>query len=196
LNLKLNIQVSPRTVGKYLRRDHPVRTPDPKQSWRTFIRNHAKVMVACDFFVVITAAFRLHHRRDQIPSGPPLQRHVASHGGMDAAAVPRSSAGGHPYRFVIYDRHRIFSEAVDQGLSNLGVRVLRTPCEPQRRTQYASEWAAAFVASVWTFLIPFNERHLQMTVRDWAIHYNHGPYCPTSLSTSKIEIESALIARR
>ena len=23
-------------------------------------------------------------------------------------------------------------------------------------------------------LIPFNERHLQMTVRDWAIHYNRG----------------------
>jgi hypothetical protein len=127
LSLKLNIQVSPRTVGKYLRRDHPVRTPDPKQRWRTFIRNHAKVMVACDFFVVITAAFRLHHRRDQIPSGPPLQRHGASQGGMDTAAVPRSSAGGHPYRFVIHDRHRIFSEAVDQGLSNLGVRVLRTP---------------------------------------------------------------------
>ena len=30
LQLKLTIQVSPRTVGKYLRRDEPVRTPDPK----------------------------------------------------------------------------------------------------------------------------------------------------------------------
>jgi hypothetical protein len=56
LNLKLTIQVSPRTVGKYLHR--PVHTPDPKQRWLTFVRNHAKVMVACDFFVVITAAFR------------------------------------------------------------------------------------------------------------------------------------------
>src|SRR5215469_592254 len=58
LNLKLTIQLSPRTVGKYLRRQRPVRTPDPKQRWLTFGRNHAKVMVACDFFVVITAAFR------------------------------------------------------------------------------------------------------------------------------------------
>src|SRR5262245_57675062 len=58
LNLKLTIQLSPRTVGKYLRRQRPVRTPDPKQRWLTFVCNHAKVMVACDFFVVITAAFQ------------------------------------------------------------------------------------------------------------------------------------------
>ena len=58
LKLKLTVQVSPRAVGKYLRRDGPVRTPDPKQRWLTFVRNHSKVIVACDFFVVITAAFR------------------------------------------------------------------------------------------------------------------------------------------
>jgi hypothetical protein len=58
LNLKLTIQVSPRTVGRYLLKDRPVRTPDPKQRWLTFVGNHAKVIVACDFFVVITAAFR------------------------------------------------------------------------------------------------------------------------------------------
>jgi len=35
--------------------------------------------------------------------------------------------GDHPYRFVIHDRDRIFAEEVDQGLANLGVRVLRSP---------------------------------------------------------------------
>ena len=58
LKLKLTIRVSPRTVGKYLRDHSPVRTPGPKQRWLTFVRNHSKVMVACDFFVVITATFR------------------------------------------------------------------------------------------------------------------------------------------
>src|SRR5215469_6588889 len=46
LKLKLTIRVSLRTVGKYLHRDGPVCTPDPKQRWLTFVRNHAKVMVA------------------------------------------------------------------------------------------------------------------------------------------------------
>ena len=58
LKLKLGIRVSPRTVAKYLRRGGPVRTPDPKQRWLTFVRNHAQAIVACDFFVVVTATFR------------------------------------------------------------------------------------------------------------------------------------------
>src|SRR5215472_11358284 len=57
LKLKLGIRVSPRTVGKYLHAG-PVRTPDPKQRWLTFVHNHAKVIVAFDFFVVVTATFR------------------------------------------------------------------------------------------------------------------------------------------
>jgi hypothetical protein len=57
LKLKLGIRVSPRTVEKYLRAG-PVRTPDPKQRWLTFVHNHARVIVACDFFVVVTASFR------------------------------------------------------------------------------------------------------------------------------------------
>src|ERR1035438_739987 len=57
LRLKLGIRLSPRTVEKYLR-DGPARRPDPKQRWLTFVHNHAKVIVACDFFVVVTATFR------------------------------------------------------------------------------------------------------------------------------------------
>jgi putative transposase len=58
LKVKLGIRVSPRTVGKYLGTGGPVRPLDPKQRWLTFVRNHAQVMVACDFFVVVTATFR------------------------------------------------------------------------------------------------------------------------------------------
>jgi hypothetical protein len=58
LQLKLGIRVSPRTVAKYLRRGGPVRAPDPKQRWLTFVHNHAKVIVASNFFVVIPATFR------------------------------------------------------------------------------------------------------------------------------------------
>ena len=58
LKLKLGIRVSPRTVGKYLR-ECPRREPYPSQRWLTFVRNHAQAMVACDFFVVVTARFRI-----------------------------------------------------------------------------------------------------------------------------------------
>src|SRR6516225_1518569 len=35
LKLQLTIQVSPRTAGKYVHRDGPIRTPNPKQRWLT-----------------------------------------------------------------------------------------------------------------------------------------------------------------
>ena len=53
--LKLGLRVSPRTVRKYLPRSRD-RRPTPgvlSQRWRTFVRNHAKVIVACDFCVVV-----------------------------------------------------------------------------------------------------------------------------------------------
>jgi phage-related protein len=60
LQLKLGIRVSPRTVEKYLNVGGPVRTPDPKQRWLTFVRNHANVIIACDFFTVPNTDCRVY----------------------------------------------------------------------------------------------------------------------------------------
>ena len=57
LSLKLGIRVSPRTVGKYLERGQP--RGSSGQRWSTFVRNHANAIVACDFFVSVTANFRI-----------------------------------------------------------------------------------------------------------------------------------------
>jgi putative transposase len=57
LQVKLGIKVSPRTV----RRCMP-KTERPgngsSQRWSTFVRNHAGAVLACDFFVTITALLR------------------------------------------------------------------------------------------------------------------------------------------
>jgi hypothetical protein len=96
LQLKLGIRVSPRTVGKYLR-DGPVCVPDPKQRWLTFVHNHAKVIVACDFFVVVTATFshplriRDHGTRNTTNSAP--ERDRSPNRRVDLAAVPGGAAG-------------------------------------------------------------------------------------------------------
>src|SRR6516165_4487165 len=131
LKLKLTIQVSPRTVGKYLHRDGSLRTPDPKQRWLTFVRNHAKVMVACDFFVVITATFRTLYVFVvmEIGSRRILHYNVTAHPTAEwtLQQFREGLPGGHRYRFVIQDRDRIFAEEVDKGLAYLGVQVLPTP---------------------------------------------------------------------
>jgi hypothetical protein len=53
--LRLGIQVSQATVAKYMvRHGKP-----PSQTWRSFLNNHAKDLVAVDFFVVPTITFQL-----------------------------------------------------------------------------------------------------------------------------------------
>jgi putative transposase len=58
LRVKLGIRVSPRTVRRYLRA-RPPRATQGLQAWATFVRNHSRSVLACDFFVVVTATFRV-----------------------------------------------------------------------------------------------------------------------------------------
>src|SRR5437899_302976 len=53
--LKLGLTVSQATVSKYMLRQ---RKP-PSQTWRAFLKNHAKDLIAVDFFIVATATFRI-----------------------------------------------------------------------------------------------------------------------------------------
>jgi putative transposase len=65
--LKLGIDVAERTVSRRL----PKRGAPPSQTWRTFLANHVRDLVALDFFTVPTAGLRVlfvlivlaHHRR-------------------------------------------------------------------------------------------------------------------------------------
>jgi putative transposase len=59
LLLKLGLTVSPRTVGRYLQRLRPFSGDRPSQRWTTFVRNHARAVLACDFFTTITVHFRI-----------------------------------------------------------------------------------------------------------------------------------------
>jgi hypothetical protein len=63
LRLKLGLRVSPRAVRKDMpkRVDHGRGKRATSQRWRTFVRNHAQAIVACDFCGVVTATFRLFY---------------------------------------------------------------------------------------------------------------------------------------
>ena len=60
LSLKLGLLVDSRTVGKYLKQSGRPRQPSG-QRWSTFIRNHAKEIIACDFFTSVRVTFQVWH---------------------------------------------------------------------------------------------------------------------------------------
>jgi len=178
LKLKLRISISPRTVQKYLTANGPRRTPDPHQRWLTFVRNHARVIVACDFFTVVTASFRIVYvfmvmelRRRSI-----LHCNVTSHPTAEWTIQQFREAlpGGHPYEYIIHDRDSIFSIGLDQAVKDLGVHVLRTPVRAPKANAFCERLVGTVRRECLDFLIPLSERHLKAILKVWVSHYNGG----------------------
>ena len=155
LQLKLGIRVSPRTIRKYLNGGSSSgRTPDPAQRWLTFVRNHAQAIVACDFFVVVTATFRILYVFVIIEIGTRRIVHcnVTAHPTAEwtLQQFREGIPGEHRYRFVVHDRDRIYSRDLDAAVTAMGVKVLRTPVRSPQAMPYANASWARFVVSVWT----------------------------------------------
>jgi hypothetical protein len=115
--LKLGLTVSQATVSKYMLRP---RRP-PSQAWRAFLKNHARDLIALDFFTVPTATFRLLFVLVVLTQPAPVgafQCHGAPDCGMDGAATARGvHARGEPSVFDPGSRRRgwgtIFASSQD-----------------------------------------------------------------------------------
>jgi hypothetical protein len=119
LLVKLGIRVSPRTVRRYMP-SRPPRARQGTQAWSTFVRNHARAVLASDFFVVVTANFRVIYVFVVLEVGTRriLHSNLTEHPTAEWTAqqfrmiVP----GDQGHRFVIHDRDTIYSEGVDRRL--------------------------------------------------------------------------------
>jgi hypothetical protein len=96
LSLKLGISVSPRTVRAHWPEElEPNRSTS--QRWTTFIRSHARVIIACDFVVTShsTPSYPLYICSDGgwQPEAPARQCDSSPQCFLDFATTPRSDSG-------------------------------------------------------------------------------------------------------
>jgi transposase InsO family protein len=176
--LKLGLRVSPRTVRKYLPKhlDHGRGKRAPSQRWRTFVRNHAQAIIACDFCLVVTATFRLfyvfvlmdHATRRILHAN--VTEHPTAHWTLQQLreAIPAN----HVYRFLLHDRDSIFSRALDQRVHNLGLKILKTPPQSPQANALCERLLGTLRRECIDFLIPLTEHHLRRILREWVPHYN------------------------
>jgi transposase InsO family protein len=82
--------------------------------------------------------------------------------------------GGHGYRYVIHDRDGIFSREIDRSVKEMGVTVLRTPVRAPKANAICERLGGTLRRECLDFVMPLNERHLQIIVKEWGIHYNRG----------------------
>jgi transposase InsO family protein len=177
LLVKLGIRVSPRTVRRYMP-SRPPRGTTSGQTWSTFIRNHAPIILACDFFVAVTATFRMLYVFVVMEVGTRRIVHwnVTAHPTAEWTAqqfrliVP----GDQAHRFVIHDRDTIYSAGVDRTLAAMGLTVLRTPVRAPTANAFCERLVGTMRRECLDLVIPVTERHLRHVLRAWVAHYNRG----------------------
>src|SRR5215471_14379830 len=176
LLVKLGIRISPRTVRKYMPRTPPG-LPRGDQRWSTFLKNHAKAIIACDFFVAVTATFRMLYVFVVIEHGTRRLAH------LNVTAQPsaewtlqqlREALTEDRHQHLLHDRDRIYSRQLDESIKALGLRVLRSPIASPKANAICERVIGTIRRECLDWMIPVSEAHLRTMLAEWVTHYNGG----------------------
>ena len=170
--LKLGIEVSQATVGRYM----PRRPKVPSPTWRTFLQNHMTDIVAVDMFVVATATFRLfyalillgHDRRriihfnvTQNPTQAWLSRQMTE-------AFPWDTAP----RYLLRDRDAAFGQGFRDRVHAMGVKEVVTAPRCPWQNPYVERIIGSIRRECLDHIIIFNERQLRRVLSSY-FQYHH-----------------------
>jgi len=144
----------------------------------TFVRNHAQAILACDFFVTLTASFRVLYffvimevRTDRI-----THFNATTHPTADwtLQQFREVITGEKAHRFVIHDRDTIYSPELGSALKAMGLSILKTPFRAPQANAFCERLVGTIRRECLDFLIPIHERHLRRILQEWVTHYNRG----------------------
>jgi putative transposase len=177
LLLKLGVRISPRTVRKYLPKRPPGR-PRGDLRWSTFLKSHARGILACDFFVAVTATFRMLYVFVVIEHGTRRLAHVKVTTQPSAAwtlqQLREVIADADAHRYLIHDRDSIFARHLDDSIRALGLVVLHAPFSSPKANAICERVIGTIRRECLDWMIPLSEAHLRSLLREWVAHYNGG----------------------
>jgi transposase InsO family protein len=178
LLLKLGIRVSPRTVRRYMPSGSGSKSGPGSQAWSSFVRNHARAVLACDFFVTVTATFHMLYIFVVMEVGTRriLHWNVTDHPTAEwtAQQFRMVAPGDQSHRFVVHDHDCIYSEGVDRTIAAMGLTVLKTPVRALQANAFCERLIGTIRRECLDFVIPLNERHVRSVLLEWVAHYNRG----------------------
>ena len=172
--LKLDIRVSKRTIQKYIRQSRPKRAQG--QTWKTFLRNHAAEVWACDFLQVTDLFFRplfaffiielksrkvIHVNVTRSPTDPWVAQQLRE-------ATPY---GGRP-RYLIRDNDSKFGPNFAHVATTSGITVLRTPYRTPRANAVCERFLGSVRRECLDHFLIFHEKQLQRLLKAYMLYFN------------------------
>ena len=174
--LKLGLRVSKRTVQKYMR---AVRPRDHRgQTWRTFLRNHATDIWACDFLQLYDACFRpiyaffivTHASREVVHvnvTRAPTDTWVAQ---QLREATPYATAP----RFLIRDNDGKFGSHFVAAATGAGIDVRPIPPRSPNLNAICERFLGGLRRECLDHVLILGEQHLRRVLAEWVRHFNGG----------------------
>jgi transposase InsO family protein len=171
----LGHDVAESTVAKYMTRR---RRGPPSQSWRTFLKNHLGSTVACDFFVVPTATFRLlfcflvlaHDRRRIVHFNVTL--HPSAE--WTAQQLIEAFPGDEPLpRYLLRDRDSTYSAYFRSRVKGMGIQEVITARKSPWQNPYAERVIGSIRRECLDHVIVFDDKHLRCVLRQYFVYYNN-----------------------
>jgi transposase InsO family protein len=164
-------------VRKYL----PLRPrgrPRGDLHWSSFLRLHAQGIIACDFFVAVTATFRqlyvfvvIEHRSRRLVHCNVTAQPTAA---WTLQQLREVVGYPHQYEFLLHDRDSIFASHLDESIRKLGIRVLKSPPRSPKANATCERVIGTIRRECLDWLIPLSESHLRSILKSWVPHYNGG----------------------
>jgi len=173
----LGIDISERTVSRYLRRLGPRKDrAKSRQSWRTFLRNHADEICAMDFFTIPTATFRVlyvlfvirHSTREILHfnvTANPNEQWVCQ---QMREAFPWDTAP----EYLLFDRDAKFGDRVVRTVKNMGVEPVRTAYRCPWQNPIAERMVGNFRRDIFDHAIVLGEDHVRRLLRSYTGYYH------------------------
>jgi transposase InsO family protein len=169
--LKLGFELSQATVAKYMVRH---RKP-PSQTWRAFLQNHVKDLVATDFFVVPTVFFELlfvfvilsHDRRRVTHFGVTAYPTSEWPARQLLEAFPWNSAP----RYLLRDRDGSYGAKVCEAAKSLGIREVLTAPQSPWQNAYVERLIGSIRRECLDHVIVVNEDSLRRVLKSYFEYY-------------------------
>jgi putative transposase len=172
--LKLDIHVSKRTIQKYMKRVRPKRAHG--QTWKTFLRNHAAEIWACDFLQVTDLFFRSFFVFFIIELKSRKIMHVNVTRSPTDLWVAQQLREATPYgqtpKYLIRDNDKKFGPNFARVAITSGINVLRTPYRAPRANAVCERFLGSVRRECLDHFLIFHERQLHRLLNAYVLYFN------------------------
>jgi len=187
--LKLGIVVSTRSIRRYRWRG-PARPP--RQTWHTFLANHAHHLWAADLFTVPTRTFETLYVLVFIAHGRRELVHVNVTANPTAAWVWRQLMEATPWgqqpRHLLRDRDAVYGRDFRRRAQRMGIDAIATPIHAPKANAIAERVIRTLRRECLDHLIVLDEQHLGSVLSDFVAYYNQErPHRTLGLQTPELK---------